>query len=65
MKYKNIKTGAIIDSASIVKGDNWEEVKSVNLQDLTKSELTEALDEKGIEYNTKDTKDELIKLLEE
>ena len=27
MKYKNTKTGAVIDSPFVIKGDNWEEVK--------------------------------------
>ena len=27
MKYKNTKTGAVIDSPFLIKGDNWEEIK--------------------------------------
>ena len=27
MKYKNTKTGAVIDSPFVIKGDNWEEIK--------------------------------------
>lgn len=27
MNYKNIKTGAVIDSSSIITGDNWEKVE--------------------------------------
>lgn len=27
MRYKNIKTGAVIDSPFVIKGDNWEEIK--------------------------------------
>ena len=27
MKYKNIKTGAVIDSPSLIIGKAWEEVK--------------------------------------
>ena len=27
MKYKNIKTGAVIDSPFVIKGNNWEEIK--------------------------------------
>ena len=36
-----------------------------DLSDLTKDELKELLDEKGIEYKTNATKNELIKLLEQ
>lgn len=79
MRYKNTKTGAIVDSASIVKGENWEVVKEpklendevaeteeeVDLQELNKVQLSDMLDEKGIEYKAKDTKEKLIKLLTE
>ena len=27
MRYKNTKTGAVIDSPFVIKGDNWEETK--------------------------------------
>ena len=27
MRYKNTKTGAVIDSPFVIKGDNWEEIK--------------------------------------
>ena len=42
MKYKNIKTGAIIDSPCLIKGDNWieekEEVKKIKAKTKTKAE---------------------------
>lgn len=27
MRYKNTKTGAVIDSPFVIRGDNWEEIK--------------------------------------
>ena len=43
MKYKNTKTGAIIDSPCVIKGDNWieekEEVKKIKA--ATKSKAKE------------------------
>ncbi len=27
MKYKNIKTGAVVDSLSVVRGENWQLVE--------------------------------------
>ena len=28
MRYKNTETGAVIDSPFVIKGKNWEEVKT-------------------------------------
>jgi len=43
MKYKNTKTGAVIDSPCVIKGDNWieekEEVKKIKA--TTKSKAKE------------------------
>lgn len=79
MRYKNTKTGAVVDSASIVKGENWELVEdqrsepveeqknesdeNTDLKKLTKVQLSKMLDEKGIEYKPEQTKEELINLL--
>lgn len=68
MTYKNIKTGAIVDSASIIKGKNWVEVKNDSteikkLKKLNKEQLAALLEEKEIEYTPEQTKDELIELL--
>lgn len=71
MKYINIKTGAIVNSSSIVKGDNWklsdeienELVDDKKLQRKTKSELFELLESKQIKYKPEQTKEELINLL--
>lgn len=67
MKYKNKVTGAVLNSSFVVKGKNWELVEEPNkdLQKLTKAQLSEMLDEKGIEYKSDQTKDELIELLTE
>ena len=68
MRYKNIKTGAIIDSPSKIISKNWrvEEVKAVKkpLDKYTKAELFEILESQGIAYKPDQTKKELIKLLE-
>ena len=42
MKYKNTKTGAVIDSPCVIKGNNWieikEKVKPVKTKTKTKAE---------------------------
>lgn len=68
MTYKNIKTGAVVDSTSIIKGKNWVEVKNDSteikkLKKLNKEQLAALLEEKEIEYTPEQTKDELIELL--
>jgi len=66
MRYKNIKTGAIVDSSSVVRGKNWEEIgPAENISKLTKKELQDHLDRRGIEYNKSDDKNELLNLLGE
>ena len=68
MRYKNIKTGAIIDSPSKIISKNWrvEEVKAVKkpLDKYTKAELYKTLESQGIAYKPDQTKKELIELLE-
>lgn len=68
MRYKNIKTGTIIDSPSNIISKNWvvEEVKAVKkpLDKYIKSELFEILESQGIAYKSDQTKKELIALLE-
>jgi hypothetical protein len=68
MRYKNIETGAIIDSPSKIISKNWrvEEVKAVKkpLDKYTKTELFETLENQGISYKSDQTKKELIELLE-
>ena len=53
-----LEKGAI-EEADTVEGEGGEEIQ---LDKLTKAELTALLDEEGIEYNESDTKAELIAL---
>lgn len=66
MRYKNIKTGAIVDSSSVVEGDNWKEIRPAeNVSNFSKKQLQELLDKRGIKYNKSDDKNELMNLLGE
>ena len=81
MKYKNTKTGAIIDSPFKILGKNWVEVEKdekeglqktveetteeyveeeINLEEMTKAELTELAKEHDIKVSEKDTKAVMI-----
>lgn len=76
MRYKNIKTGAIVDSSSIIKSEDWKpinELKSeepkpteeyieeeIDLEEMSKAELVALAKEHKIEVNEKDTKDKII-----
>ena len=79
MKYKNTKTGAIVDSPFKIFGKNWVEVtdekeglqktveetteeyvEEINLEEMTKAELTELAKEHGIKVSEKDTKAVMI-----
>jgi len=68
MRYKNIKTGAIIDSPSKIISENWveegEKVVEKGLEKHTKVELFQMLESQGIAYKPEQTKKELIELLE-
>ena len=37
MKYRNIKTGAVIEIASELKGEDWKPVKAESVKDTPKS----------------------------
>lgn len=37
MKYKNTKTGAIINSPCVIKGKNWIEVEEVDTKSVKKT----------------------------
>jgi hypothetical protein len=79
MKYRNIKTGAVIDSPCPIGGENWvpviEEKKTVEpvieiaenpvktIDEMTKKEIMTELDSKGIEYNPRANKTELYNLM--
>ena len=89
MKFINRKTGAIIDSDSLLGGaweiyeptkdtktkekpvkkeevNTKEEEKETNKEtDLTVREIKQELDAFGVEYNSKATKSELLKILED
>ena len=68
MKYKNIKTGAVIDSSSNIIGESWklidelEKVKQedkyveeeINLEEMTNKELEEFAKEQDINLTTSD-----------
>ena len=69
MRYKNIKTGAIIDSPSKIISKTWiredEPIPTKKgLDKYTKNELYKILESQNIEYKPEQTKKELIKLLE-
>ena len=68
MRYRNTKTGAIIDSPFLIKGGNWvvvdkKENKQDDLDKKTKSELFIILENLEIDYKSTQTKKELIELL--
>lgn len=72
MRYKNTKTGAIIDSPFKVYGDDWEVFEpekaeetepeeeyveeEVNLEAMTNKQLEELAKKEGIELTTEDKK---------
>ena len=68
MRYKNIKTGAIIDSPSNIISKKWiledKEIVIKGLDKYTKAELFEMLERQGITYKPEQTKKDLIVLLE-
>ncbi len=68
MRYKNIVTGAIIDSPSKIISKNWapegKEVAEKGLEKYAKTELFKILESQGIAYKPEQTKKELIALLE-
>lgn len=79
MRYKNVRSGAVVDSSSIIKGKDWEEFKpeemteevkeseyvdeEVNLEEMTKAELVELAKEHEIEVNEKDAKAVIIEAI--
>ena len=79
MKYRNIKTGAVIDSPCPIGGENWvpviEEKRAVEpvieivenpiktIDEMTKKEIMAELDSMGVEYNPRSNKTELYNLM--
>lgn len=46
MKYKNTKTGAVIETASIVSGGNWVEEKGAMAEENEDAPFDEEVEEK-------------------
>lgn len=75
MKYKNIKTGAVIDSPSKIIGKAWKEHNSkevvkeehieeeIDLENMTKEQLLAFAKEHGVDVNEKDTNPVIIETI--
>jgi gp41 len=65
-EYMNKKTGATINTNTEISGGDWVPVEEYKpLDSLTNAALKEILDEKGITYDNRATKTELISLIEQ
>ena len=66
MEYINVKTGATIVTENVISGGDWVPIAEYKpLDSLTNAALKEILDEKGITYDNRATKSELISLIEQ
>lgn len=66
MKYINVKTGTTIVTENAISGGDWVSIEEYKpLDSLTNAALKEILDEKGITYDNRATKNELISLIEQ
>lgn len=66
MEYINVKTGTTIVTENAISGGDWVPIAEYKPFDsLTNAALKEILDEKGITYDNRATKPELISLLEQ
>lgn len=66
MEYINVKTGATIVTENVISGGDWVSIEEYKpLDSLTNAALKEILDEKGISYDNRATKTELISLIEQ
>lgn len=66
MEYINVKTGATIVTENAISGGNWVPSEAYKpLDSLTNAALKKILDEKGITYDNRATKPELISLIEQ
>ena len=66
MEYINVKTGTNIVTENEISGGDWVSIEEYKpLDSLTNAALKEILDEKGITYDNRATKSELISLLEQ
>ena len=66
MEYINVKTGATIVTENAISGGDWVPSEAYKpLDSLTNAALKKILDEKGITYDNRATKPELISLIEQ
>ena len=66
MEYINVKTGTTIVTENAISGGGWVSIDEYKpLDSLTNAALKEILDEKGITYDNRATKSELISLIEQ
>lgn len=66
MEYINVKTGTTIVTENAISGGDWVSIEEYKpLDSLTNASLKEILDEKGITYDNRATKSELISLIEQ
>lgn len=66
MEYINVKTGTTIVTENAISGGDWVSIEEYKpLDSLTNAALKEILDEKGITYDNRATKSELISLFEQ
>lgn len=66
MEYINVKTGTTIVTENEISGGDWVPIAEYKpLDSLTNAALKEILDGKGIIYDNRATKTELISLLEQ
>ena len=66
MEYINVKTGTTIVTENAISGGDWVPIAEYKpLDSLTNAALKEILDEKGITYDNRATKPELISLIEQ
>ena len=66
MEYINVKTGTTIVTENAISGGDWVSIEEYKpLDSLTNAALKEILNEKGITYDNRATKSELISLIEQ
>ena len=66
MEYINVKTGTTIVTENAISGGDWVSIEEYKpLDSLTNAALKEILDEKGITYDNRATKPELISIIEQ
>ena len=66
MEYIDVKTGTTIVTENAISGGDWVSIEEYKpLDSLTNAALKEILDEKGITYDNRATKSELISLIEQ